>query len=60
MPDGRLYQEVIWRERTFVGHRENRWPGARESALLPRAFDAVPDSWNQAMPQPVIASIEFR
>jgi hypothetical protein len=60
MPDGRLYQEVIWRERTFVVTRKTGGLEPGKARAFRVAFDAVPDSWNQAMPQPVIASIEFR
>jgi hypothetical protein len=60
MPDGRLYQEVIWRERTFVVTKKTGGlePGKARSFRV--AFDNIPDSWNQAMPNPVIAAIEFR
>jgi len=60
MPNGQLYQEVIWRERTFVvtGKTGGLEPGKARPFRV--AFDNVPESWNQAMPQPVIAAIEFR
>lgn len=60
MPDGKLYQEVIWRERTFVVTKKTGGLEPGKARPFRVAFDNVPDSWNQAMPSPVIASIEFR
>lgn len=60
MPDGKLYQEVIWRERTFVVRKGTGGLEPGKSRPFRVAFDNVPESWNQAMPQPVIAAIEFR
>jgi hypothetical protein len=60
MPDGRLYQETIWRERTFVVTKKTGGLAPGQVRPFRVAFDNVPDSWNQAMPQPVIAAIEFR
>jgi hypothetical protein len=60
MPDGRLYQEVIWRERTFVVTKKTGGLEPGKSRAFRVAFDNIPDSWNQAMPNPVIAAIEFR
>ena len=60
MPDGRLYQEVIWRERTFVVTKKAGGLEPGKSRPFRVAFDNIPDSWNQAMPQVVIAGIEFR
>jgi len=60
MPDGKLYQEVIWRERTFVVTKKTGGLEPGKASPFRVAFDNVPESWNQAMPQPVIAAIEFR
>ena len=60
MPDGRLYQEVIWRERTFVVTKKSGGLEPGKARAFRVAFDNVPDSWNQAMPSPVIAAIEFK
>ena len=60
MPNGQLYQEVIWRERTFVVTRKTGGLAPGQARPFRVAFDNVPESWNQAMPQPVIAAIEFR
>ena len=56
MPDGKLYQEVIWRERTFVVTKKTGGLEPGKARPFRVAFDNVPDSWNQAMPSPVIAS----
>lgn len=60
MPNGQLYQEVIWRERTFVVTKTTGGLAPGQARPFRVAFDNVPESWNQAMPQPVIAAIEFR
>jgi hypothetical protein len=60
MPDGKLYQEVIWRERTFVVTKRTGGLEPGKAKPFRVAFDNVPESWNQAMPNPVIASIEFK
>ena len=60
MPDGRLFQEVIWRERTFVVTKKTGGLEPGKARAFRVAFDNIPDSWNQAMPNPVIAAIEFR
>ena len=59
MPDGRLFQEVIWRERTFVVKKSAPLePGKARPFHI--AFDNIPEGWNQAMPNPVIAAIQFK
>ena len=60
MPDGKLYQEKIWHERTFIvtGKAGGLEPGKARPFQV--NFDNVPETWNQAMPQVVIAGIEFR
>jgi hypothetical protein len=53
------YGQVVLRERVpIVGRRAGKLaPGETKPFRL--AFDSVPESWNQAMPQMVIARIEF-
>ena len=60
MPDGQLYQEVIWRERTALVTRKNGGLAPGQFRHFSVSFDNVPDSWNQAMPSLVIAGIEFK
>lgn len=60
MPNGQLYQEVIWRERTFVVTKKTGGLEPGKARPFRVAFDDVPESWNQAMPKVVIAGIEFR
>jgi hypothetical protein len=60
MPDGRLYQEIIWREQTYVITKKTGGLAPGQFKFFHVAFDDVPDSWNQAMPTPVIAAIEFK
>jgi hypothetical protein len=42
------------------GYQDNGGLAPGQARLFRVAFDNVPESWNQAMPQPVIAAIEFR
>jgi hypothetical protein len=53
------YGQVVLRERVaIVGHRTGSLaPGGKKSFRL--AFDNIPESWNQALPQLVIAQIIF-
>jgi len=60
MPDGQLYQEVIWRERTFLVTKKSGGLAPGQFRHFSVSFDNVPDSWKQAMPQLVIAGIEFK
>ena len=60
MPDGTLYQEVIWRERTSLVTRKSGGLAPGQFRHFSVSFDNVPDSWNQAMPSLVIAGIEFK
>jgi hypothetical protein len=60
MPDGQLYQEVIWRERTFLVTRKQGGLAPGQAKPFKVSFDNIPDAWNQAMPSLVIASIEFK
>ncbi len=53
------YGQVVLRERTPIVRARSGGlaPGETKNFRLP--FDNVPESWNQAMPQLVIAQIEF-
>jgi hypothetical protein len=52
------YGQVVLRERVPIVKQNNRLaPAEIKSFRLP--FDNVPESWNQAMPQMVIAHIDF-
>ena len=50
---------VVLRERVPIVSRKMGKLGPGETKPFRLAFDNVPDSWNQAMPQMVIAGIEF-
>jgi hypothetical protein len=60
MPDGQLYQEKIWHERTFLVTRKTGGLDPGKARPFRVAFDNVPETWNQAMPQVVIAGTEFK
>jgi hypothetical protein len=53
------YGQVVLRERVAIVSRKmgKLAPGEKKPFRL--AFDSVPESWNQAMPQMVIAGIDF-
>jgi hypothetical protein len=52
------YGQVVLRERVaIVGRKGPLAPGGKKSFRL--AFDNIPESWNQALPQLVIAQIVF-
>ncbi len=60
MPDGTLYQEVIWRERTTLVSKKGGGLAPGQFRHFSVSFDNVPESWNQAMPSLVIAGIQFK
>jgi hypothetical protein len=60
MPDGTLYQEVIWRERTSLVTKKSGGLAPGQFRHFSVSFDNVPETWNQAMPSLVIAGIEFK
>jgi hypothetical protein len=60
MPDGRLYKEIIWRERRFLILKNSGGLAPGQAKPFKVAFDNIPDSWNQAMPNLVIAAVEFK
>jgi len=53
------YGQVILRERVAIVSRKMQKLAPGESKPFRLAFDSVPESWNQAMPQMVIAAIDF-
>jgi hypothetical protein len=60
MPDGQLYQEVIWRGRTFLVTKKTGGLAPGQVRPFSVSFDEIPESWNQVMPSLVIAAIEFK
>ena len=60
MPDGTLYQDVIWRERTPLVTKKMGGLAPGQFRHFSVSFDNIPDSWNQGMPNLVIAGIEFK
>lgn len=60
MPDGQLYQEVIYRERTSIVSKKSGGLAPGQFRHFSISFDNIPDSWNQAMPSLVIAGISFK
>lgn len=50
------YNQVVTRQRLSIV-KNGLKPGEMKSFRLP--FDTIPDSWNQALPQVVIAAIVF-
>jgi len=53
------YGQVILRERVPIVSRKMQKLAPGESKPFRLAFDSVPESWNQTMPQMVIAAIDF-
>jgi hypothetical protein len=53
------YGQVILRERVAIVSRKMQKLAPGEKKRFRLAFDNVPESWNQAMPQMVIAAIDF-
>jgi hypothetical protein len=53
------YGQVILRERVAIVSRKMGKLAPGESKPFRLAFDNVPQSWNQRMPQMVIAAIDF-
>lgn len=53
------YGQVVLRERVPIVSKKMGKLAPRETKPFRLAFDNVPESWNQAMPQMVIASIDF-
>ena len=53
------YGQVVLRERVAIVSKKMGRLAPGEIKAFRLAFDNVPESWNQAMPQMVIAAIEF-
>jgi hypothetical protein len=53
------YGQVVLRERVAIVNRKTGALAPGETKAFRMAFDNVPESWNQSMPQMVIAAIDF-
>ena len=53
------YGQVLLRERVPIVSKKMGKLAPGETKPFRLAFDSVPESWNQAMPQMVIARIDF-
>ena len=53
------YGQVVLRERVPIVGRKTGGLAPGETKSFRLAFDSIPESWNQAMPQMVIAQIVF-
>ncbi|MGA3098171.1 MAG: FxLYD domain-containing protein [Bryobacteraceae bacterium] len=53
------YGQVVLRERVAIVNRKTGALAPGETKPFRMAFDNVPEDWNQAMPQMVIAAIDF-
>ena len=53
------YSQVVLRERALVVKSSGGALKPGETRPFRLAFDTIPDSWNQTLPQLVIASIQF-
>ena len=53
------YGQVVLRERVAIVNRKMGGLAPGETKPFRMAFDNVPEGWNQAMPQMVIAAIDF-
>ena len=53
------YGQVVLRERVPIVSRRTGGVGPAESKAFRLPFDNIPESWNQMMPQLVIARIDF-
>ncbi len=53
------YGQLVLRERVPIVKRTGNSLGPGESRSFRLPFDSIPSSWNQAMPQLVIARIDF-
>ena len=54
-----VYGQVVLRERVPIVRSKNGGLGPGERRDFRLAFDSLPQSWNQQMPQLVIAQIDF-
>jgi len=53
------YGQVVLRERVPIVSKKTGGVAAGESKTFRLPFDSIPESWNQMMPQLVIARIDF-
>jgi hypothetical protein len=53
------YGQVVLRERRAIVDRKMKGLRTGETKPFRLAFDNIPDGWNQALPQLVIAAIDF-
>jgi hypothetical protein len=53
------YGQVVLRERVSIVNSKMGGLAPGETKAFRLAFDSVPEGWNQALPQMVIAAIEF-
>ena len=53
------YGQVVLRERVAIVNRKTGTLAPGETKPFRMAFDNVPEGWNQALPQMVIAAIDF-
>ena len=53
------YGQVVLRERVAIVNQKTGALAPGDAKPFRMAFDSVPESWNQAMPQMVIAAIDF-
>jgi hypothetical protein len=53
------YNQVVLRERVAIVRSKNGGLAPTETKAFRMPFDNMPQSWNQAMPQLVIAQIQF-
>ena len=54
------YGQVVLRERVAIVNQKTGALAPGETKPFRMAFDNVPEGWNQAMPQMVIAAIDFQ
>jgi hypothetical protein len=54
------YGQVVLRDRTAIVRRDRGGLNSGETKDFRLAFDTIPESWNQSMPQLVIAGIVFK
>jgi hypothetical protein len=53
------YNQVVLRERVAIVRQKTGGLAPNETKPFRMPFDSIPDSWNQRMPQLVIAQIQF-
>ena len=53
------YGQLIYKPRAAYRQREDGRPKPGETKSFRLPFDEIPDSWNQALPQLVVAGVKF-